>query len=167
MIITLLFSIYLLLAGGLHGGQMISGVNRLVRNAIFALPYLVISPLAFLTAFWGINSSHHCFWRMGTKPNDPESNWQTFIISRMGIKRDSLAWCWTGMALKGFLISIGTLHPFAVLGHMILMPLAYHIGMRTKRENVTAEFLSGALLGANLGLLVQSVHVKLIGISIF
>ncbi len=154
-----LIPIYLTLAARLHGGGYIQNVNRHIRNAIFALPYLLhylslwggITPImAFICAFIGINAGHDEFWEMGLKPNDQKSNWLTAIVSRTGLKRDSLAWCWTGMAIKGALIAAGTLNPLTIALSAFLFPLAYHIGQRTKWSNEAAEPLSGFFLGLAL-----------------
>ncbi len=67
------------------------------------------------------------------------------LVSLFGLKRDSLAWCWTGMGLKGALTALGTLNPIIILGHALALPLAYQIGLKTKWDTVTAEFLSGFL----------------------
>lgn len=141
---------YLTFAARLHGGGYVQNVNRQLRNAIFAFPYLLFGPIAFATAFIGINAGHDDFWEMGTGPNEQKNNWLTMIVSWAKLKRDSLAWCWVGMGIKGLLIGLGTLNPYIIIGHAVLFPLAYHIGQRTKRGNETAEPLSGFLLGVNL-----------------
>lgn len=151
--------IYTTFASRLHGGGFINGVNRQLRNAIFALPYLIhhlsvwgsITPItAFVFAFIGINAGHDEFWEMGTGPNEQKNNWLTAIVTKLGFKRDSLPWCWAGLGIKGALIGLGTLNPLTIILSALAFPTAYYIGFRTKWTNVTAEFLSGFLLGLAL-----------------
>lgn len=145
--------VYLTLCGRLHGGGLATGVNRHARNAIWAIPYVFCGPtwwLQFATAFIGINAGHDEFWKMGTAPNDPKNNWLTWIVRKTRFKRDSVAWCMTGMAIKGAIIGAGTFNPYIILGHAALLPAAYYIGQRTKWENEAAEYLTGFFLGLNL-----------------
>ncbi len=154
-----LIPFYLALASRLHGGGFFS-LNRQIRNALFALPYMLIylptaehSPtflLAFIFAFIGINIGHDNFWNMGVEPNSPELNWLGKIVKKIGFTPDTIQWCIAGMMLKGLVIGFGTHNFWSMCGSFILYPLAYYIGMRTKLNNVAAEYLSGLFLGIAL-----------------
>lgn len=156
--------VYLSLASHFHGGAFFSA-PRLVRNAVFALPYafffhhpifhalsmfgLTVPPeifgglLSFALAFIGVNIGHDNFWMMGTVSNVPDNNWVGNIVARLGLTRDSLAWCTVGMAIKGFVMGLGTLNPLVVIGHTVAFPLAYYIGDRTRWNTNASEYLSG------------------------
>ncbi len=154
-----LIPLYLAFASRLHGGGFFP-LNRQIRNALFALPYMLIylptaehSPtflLAFIFAFIGINIGHDNFWNMGVEPNSPELNWLGKIVKKIGFTPNTLGFCWTGMMYKAMIISVGTEGWITYLVSIILYPLSYYIGMRSKWNNVCAEYLSGLFLGIAL-----------------
>lgn len=147
--IKLLIIPYLAIAARIHGGGIISPLSRPIRNTLFAAPYLFISPMAFLAAFIGINIGHVNFWGMGLpNQNVNRPDWLTYIVSLLGFERDTLAWCWCGMAIKGAIIGLGS--PILALSNAFLFPLAYYIGMRMKRNNEAAEPLSGLFMSIPL-----------------
>lgn len=153
--------IYLTLASRFHGGGFFSA-PRVLRAAVFALPYAVvlyqtpyIAALAFVLAFVGKNIGHEDFWQMGTGIARPDSNWLCKLIMKLGLKRDTLPFCTLGMAIKGLITSLGTLNPLVILGHTVALPLAYFIGFRTKWGSELAEYLSGFLYGLTLAFLMK------------
>lgn len=146
-----IFPIYLSLASRLHGGGFIS-LPRVSRNILYSLPYLLFGPVAFISAYIGKNLGHEEFWNMGSRKS--EVRWgflALFVDTFTRLKRDSLPWCVSGMAVKGFIISTGTYDWIIIVGHMISLPVSYFIGMRVfKLNNEIAEYLSGFLCGLSM-----------------
>lgn len=133
------FIISCALLSRLHGGGFFP-LSRFFRSLFFSLPFGLIHPALMPLAFIGNNIGHEDFWSMGTNiKSDPRENWLCKLVAKLPVKRDSLAWCWIGMGIKGFI----TL-PF---GGFIAKPLAYHIGRRYFKNSESAEYLSGAFYG--------------------
>jgi hypothetical protein len=124
---SLLLIPYCTLAYGIHGGELLSSINRQVRNLICAVPFAVISwlsmhsvslsLLAFLLSYLGTNLGFDWF---------PTTGWKYY----------------GGLTIKGLIT--------CPLGGFITLPLAYYIGYRTKYKNVLAEYLSGTFYGGIL-----------------
>jgi hypothetical protein len=97
-VLALLIPVYLTAAGRFHGGAFYFITKifppfiynflfaRQVRNALFALPFLLVShdwrfaALAFATAFVGIDLGHYQFWFMGVQQPAPRTGTIEFIL---------------------------------------------------------------------------------------
>ncbi len=145
-----LLIVYLAAASRFHGGGFLPSC-RIFRSFVFAAPYAALSPLAFATAAICKNIGHEDFWMMGTGAARADRNWLCNLVLETGLKRDGLAFCWIGMAIKGALIALGTLNPVIIAGHALALPLAYHIGRRTRYGSELAEYLSGAFMALTIG----------------
>jgi hypothetical protein len=171
--LAILLPIYLSLASHFHGGAFISA-PRWLRNAVFALPYalffhssitmiswqgsmvsaetceFISGFISFAFAYIGVNIGHNNFWMMGTTANSTTNDWLADIVQFLGVERDSLLWCTLGLGIKGFIMGLGTLNPFVILGHTIAFPLGYYIGDRTKWNTNASEYLTGLFDGLTL-----------------
>lgn len=123
--IWLLLIPYMALVFGLHGGELITGLNRQFRNLICALPFGVV---AYLMA-----STHY----------DYPIALISFLCAYFGTNMGFDSW---PLWLKGLIT-------FPPLG-AALLPLSYWLGNKTKWTNVASEYLSGALYGTALFLIV-------------
>ena len=150
---------YCAAAYALHGGQIASGLNRQMRNLICAAPFGLVGVLAFgwpigivllILAFVGTNIGHNNFWEMGTESNDPVNNWLANVVAALGIERNSMLWCITGMTIKGLITF--------PLGGFITLPLSYYIGDRTKFNTSMSEWLTGI----SYGMILSAIAVILI-----
>lgn len=151
MIFKILLPLYLSLASRFHGGGFIQDVPRPIRAGVFALPYFLFGWPAFVLAFIGKNIAHEDFWNMGVRPSRPDESWLcTLILLATPLRRDSLAFCTAGLAIKGIITAAGTLSPAIILAHAVALPLAYYIGQRTRWGNELAEYLSGAFYGISI-----------------
>lgn len=158
--IPYLFPIYLAFAGRLHGGGFISGVPRIVRNVLFALPFAyhplyiehnyMMAIIAIICAYIAINAEVTGFWGMGTGQDVAKGDWLEKIVSLTGVKINTLAWDIRGMYLKGLILGLGTLTGIVCAGCVISFPFAYYIGMRTRWSNALAEALVGLFAGLSL-----------------
>ncbi len=144
-----LLIVYLALASRFHGGGFFPAA-RVIRSFVFALPYGFISPIAFIVAALCKNIGHEDFWLMGTGKARSDRNWLCNLVLETGLKRDSLAFCWLGMAIKGALIALGTFNPVIIAGHALALPLAYYIGRRTRFGSELAEYLSGVMFACSI-----------------
>lgn len=145
--IILLVPLYLMFFSRLHGGGFIHDVPRPVRNFLYAALYAAFSPLAFVAAFVGKNIGHYNFWWMGVRQSKDRDSWLASIVAMYGLERNTLAYCATGLALKGALLAAGTLNPAVIAGHAVAMPLSYYIGMKTRWGTELAEYLDGLFCG--------------------
>lgn len=93
---------------------------------------------------WGKNPEHATGER--TQTLTPVVNW---LAKRLGLTIGEVGYCRLFMAVKGFLIGL----PVGGILLAVLWPLAYEIGVRVKRHEVS-ELLSGAFSGVNIYLLL-------------
>jgi hypothetical protein len=128
---------------------------RPLRTLVFSLPYFLFGWPAAVVAYVGKSIGHEDFWNMGFRTSEPDKNWLCKFILLTGLKRDSLAFCCLGMAIKGAITAAGTLNIKIIVGHAIALPLAYYIGERTRLGSEVAEYLSGAFYGVVLGVILS------------
>lgn len=110
-------------------------------------------PIAFAAAcVWSylwMQTGHGTVLQWGSDPSKAVGRAQTltpvinWIAARLGLTVGDVGYCRLFMAVKGFLIGL----PAGGLPLAFLWPLAYEIGVRLRRHEVS-ELLSGAFAGA-------------------
>ncbi len=142
---------YTAAALALHGGQIITGVNRLLRNAACGLPFAAAFAHlshwaalgAFFLAFWGVDIGHENFWLMGTGVSQPRvSSWVSAIIEFFGFKFNTIPYDVAGMSIKGAITC-------PIMG-FVALPAAYYVGDRMPFNTSMSEWLSGVFYGVIL-----------------
>lgn len=160
----ILIVVYMAVTARMSGGGI--GAQYLDRFKItwlpevfFALPFgfalsQVVGPWGWLAAVWSylwMQTGHGTVLQWGRDPVQAFGRIQTltpvvdWLAKRLGLQLGKIGYCRLFMAVKGFLIGL----PVGGLPLAILWPLAYEIGVRAKKHEVS-ELLSGAFAGVSI-----------------
>ncbi len=128
LLLDIVIIVYCTFAFGIHGGELISNVNRQLRNFLCVLPFGLV--------FYLIN------WQLGLL---------CFLMSYGGV---SLGFAgqlnYIRLALKGALT--------CPIGGFIVLPLIYFLSYKTKYTNMLAEYGSGTAYGIILALVYHAAQ---------
>ena len=109
---------YCTAAYAIHGGELITGVNRQVRNVLCAAPFGLVA--------WFVSSNHYDY--------------------PIGLVAFGLAYWGANMGFDNHRLWVkGMINLFPV--GAVLLPFAYWLGSKTKNPPYWAEFISGAFYG--------------------
>lgn len=119
--------------------------------AAFQYGGLAAAVIATAWSYIWMQTGHGTVLQWGRDPSQAEGRTQTltpvvnWLAERFGFTLGDVNYCRLFMAVKGFLIGL----PVGGLPLAILWPLAYEIGVRVKRHEVS-ELLSGAFAGFSI-----------------
>lgn len=134
ILIYIALIVYCTIAFGIHGGEMLTGTNRQLRNMICAAPFGVVCFAAF-------------GWLVGLTCLGLAYGGVSLTFDSATLPRSQPTTLW--LIAKGMITC-----PF---GGIVTLPIVYWLSYKTRWTNVLAEYASGAAYGL---LLVLTMVLK-------